>query len=1158
MIKLYTSCIITALFFFKTVCAQQKRIGDKYQNNVLVIKVKKSNALQKHFTLLSEKDIHQKLSGFEIEKVSKILKQKNHGFQFFSGGKKSVNTNRVDGIYKLKLHRNADLEVTIQDLKREGWIEYVEPIYNHELMFIPNDTYQAFHWGHTNTKTYEAWDISQGDTSIVIGIIDTGVKKEHPGLASQLHYNNTERFGIPGFDDDANGFVDDSLGYNFGDLNNDITDYNGHGTEVSGVAAASVNDGFGTMGTGYNSRFMPIKIFSANEQIVNVFEAMLYAAENGCKILNLSLGRFGLPSQYEQDIINFITEEYNVLIVAAAGNTNAHLDSYPASYNNVLSVAHSTISDERFSGATYSYFVDLMAPGNDLTTTYLGSEADGHRFVTGSSYASPFTAGIASLLWAKFPELKAPQVGQILRMSADDVYGLTGNQGFEDKLGKGRLNALRAINEVETLKSVRARNISYTEQQDLYFSAGDTINISVDFVNYLHALSNEAHVRLTTTSEYAQVIDSTFQLGILATNGTVNNQQNPFKIIIAESIPINTRIYFKLIFSDADYEDYQYFYIDPILNIRKGDWELSLEGNGRLGYIGEDAPYNGIGLNWKNRQLIKDAGLIFSADPLKVSDVVFEEGGRKSTDFTKTNGPQIVVHDSVTIVKEYFQDTTAYKEIFISKELSVFDKQDFISLKYEFENKGSENMKDVFAGLYTDFWMDFNLLNQAAWDSLYKFGYAFQNDLFFGIKVLEDTSFYSSLDINATQGITIANGFSDAEKYLSITGQNAVILSGEGENAHINSVYFDSIPAGEASSFRLVLVAGNNLNELRSKLLVTASTLNYKGFVSEEPVQRDSVFCEGDTIKVTPLNGSIFNFYLASNLNNPYFTGKELILLPSDTMTSVLVSNHENIIESEKVTFNIFRSILKAEILTDSDTISLNYGGEMQFSFLSSHAIKHQFWQLDNVTSSTLPAPLYTYSEPGNYQIHLQVTDSLGCSVMLQKTITVEEFKPIVKDTTICKGEAFIWKKIFSEGVNFYNSFPLISPIYTGDTLFVSDITDDTVFYQRGVNARDSSYVQINLKTSQPQGVIYVPDSVLVGETFTLIADYDQTSSILWETGDGNTFTDLDTIQHSFTETGKETISLIVKDSLGCKYTEIREINVWEREITSLSKEQKV
>ncbi|MEJ7663893.1 MAG: S8 family serine peptidase [Hymenobacter sp.] len=200
---------------------------------------------------------------------------------------------------------------------------------------------------------------------------DTGIRFTHEDLRRQVKYNYADP--INGIDDDGDGYIDNLYGWDFSNNNNDprANDDNVvHGTETSGVAAGQADNGLGIAGVGFNSKFLPLQIFPGTTTGAFAgYEAVVYAADHGCRVINMSWGGVGGYSRFEQDVCTYAAVNRDAVLVAAAGNTPAELLFYPASYDHVLSVSATDPADAKGRFATYSRRVDLAAPGVDH---YLG------------------------------------------------------------------------------------------------------------------------------------------------------------------------------------------------------------------------------------------------------------------------------------------------------------------------------------------------------------------------------------------------------------------------------------------------------------------------------------------------------------------------------------------------------------------------------------------------------------------------------------------------------------------------------------------------------------------------------------------------------------------------------------------------------------------
>ncbi|MFO7997810.1 MAG: S8 family serine peptidase [Bacteroidales bacterium] len=277
-----------------------------------------------------------------------------------------------------------------------------------------------------------AWDVSRGNTSVIVAVLDDAVHVDHPDLA---------------------GNIWSGVGYNFVDLEETITPDGNHGTHVAGTIAALTNNGIGVAGIAGGSgggdgvRIMSCQIFSASG-VDNVDLAFIYAADNGAAITQNSWG-YDTPGTYNQSVLDAI-DYFNAnggggvlaggISVFAAGNSNNDDEYYPAYYSGVIAVASTNNKDRKSSFSNYGSWVDISAPGSWITSTTGG----GYGAMSGTSAACPHVAGVAALLVSYAPgTLSASQLTALLVNNTDNVY--LSNPEYAGQLGSGRLNAAKAM-----------------------------------------------------------------------------------------------------------------------------------------------------------------------------------------------------------------------------------------------------------------------------------------------------------------------------------------------------------------------------------------------------------------------------------------------------------------------------------------------------------------------------------------------------------------------------------------------------------------------------------------------------------------------------------------------------------------------------------------
>jgi subtilisin family serine protease len=267
-------------------------------------------------------------------------------------------------------------------LMATGAVRAASPNYRFGLSFtVPDDLFQIYQWyvddsGFADIRLPLAWDLAQGDSSVVIAIMDTGVDTTHPDLAGKIWRNPGEIAGNA-LDDDGNGYVDDVEGWDFGTADNDpkpehTTDPSGidvgfHGTFCAGIAAAATNNFEGIAGAGWKCRNMPLKVSHPDSGITSdaIAEAMLYAADQGASVISMSFGGPGDPGvpEFFQALVDVATHA-GALCVAAAGNDGDSTPVYPAACDGVLSVGATDFNNARASFSNWGPWVDVGAPGS--------------------------------------------------------------------------------------------------------------------------------------------------------------------------------------------------------------------------------------------------------------------------------------------------------------------------------------------------------------------------------------------------------------------------------------------------------------------------------------------------------------------------------------------------------------------------------------------------------------------------------------------------------------------------------------------------------------------------------------------------------------------------------------------------------------------------
>ena len=769
------------------------------------------------------------------------------------------------GIYQVELPVATPFDQARTVLLGTGAVAYVEPLYIREPMYQPNDpradstltSLTASQFYLKQIRAYRAWDVTRGDSSIVIGITDGGVRLSHEDLRQQIKHNYADP--VNGRDDDNDGYVDNFTGWDLANNDNDcgydITII--HGSLVAGVAAARTNNGLGIAGLGNQCRFLPLNIYP-NTSTGNFagYEAIVYAADHGCQIINMSWGAPGGYSRFEQDAITYAAVNRDAVVVAAAGNTSADILFYPASYDHVLSVSGVSSTDQKSPAATFNHRVDMVAPGLSILTTqgYYTASAGGvadadYVAVGGTSFAAPLAAAAAALVRWRFPQLTAAQVMARLRQTTDNIDGLPANAIWAGRLGTGRLNVLRAL--TADPKEARVIASTFAPARPAY-APGDTLRLAVDVQNLLLPMTG-LMVTLTSLSPYVAVRQGSFAVGNMATLARATNTTAPFRLAVAASgIPLNTTATLRYRLTATGGFQYDQ-YVDLVLNpdyvvLDANDLNLTLTSRGNLAFDNLTGTV-GTGLSYRTSgSILSEGGLLLATAPTRVSDRLRSSGRQSRQSFFSLRqatrqqpGPRADQEARMA-----FQDTipvagSRVRSVGVAVRQRAYawatpGHRDFVVLEYSLRNLTADTLKPLYAGIFTDWDLpnpDGAARNAAAYDTARALGYCYALGgpagttapmAYAGIRLLRGGApAVYSIDGGAPAGspIRLADGFSLAEKFLALSSgtaraQRTAGLPNGSDVAQVVGTRLARLAPGDSITVAFAVLAAPTLAQLQA------------------------------------------------------------------------------------------------------------------------------------------------------------------------------------------------------------------------------------------------------------------------------------------------------------------------------------------------------
>ena len=825
--------LLVSLCFGQEVLQKGKSL---YLSNTLVVKFKEAPQLL-------QKSLKKTLPDFTIKELTQLFPAQSR----LNKGEESLSR-----IYLIKFESQENPFEAAAKISKMNGVEWAEPKYVQTVEYSPNDSLFVLDRQKNLERVLadSAWNITKGDSSVIIGIVDTGVDWNHPDLLSNIWYDNGTHSGtdLGGL----NGTPDN-------DPSEDESIFNRyHGTHVAGIACAVTNNQKGIASIGFNCSFVPVKASRGDKRDANGYpyiyygyEGIKYAADNGAKVINCSWGGSDY-SNFGQAVINYAISK-GALVVAAAGNDGELTDYYPASYQGVLSVGWLETDNDAVSiAANYGRDVDVFAPGTSILSTWpQNSPIDSLYFrISGSSMSSPLVAGLAGLVFSTPHNYTAAQVAEQIRVTSDDIEQ-SNNTNLKYLLGRGRINALRAVSDTNAV-SLRAANVRFIDEENDNgrLESGETVSIEITFTNYLKNVNN-IFVQLVSDDNSIVLQQENFNTGLMNTGDTVNNTSNKFRFLIQQNAPINHDLHLLLKYTGDSYNDFQWINarINPTYVTHNiGKIITSITSKGALGF--NDYPGNTEGAGFKfngGNNLLFEGAFMYGTSPDKVMDVA-RVTSQQDADFVTVTPVKMVLSDNTAqhSFAVFNDDGAAANKLGIETKFHAYSyanspDDNSLLLIAEMQNTTQQDVNGLYAGFFFDWDMpeDNPTIDSTAYDLTNNFGYAFCSDrtaestIVGSALISSDKYGYYPVDNNATTGNIILaddNGFSNAEKWITLSSGTVNTKIGPSDISFVVSGGGFNLPAQDSLKIGFVIAAGETLEEVR--IAITRSRIKYQEIIS--------------------------------------------------------------------------------------------------------------------------------------------------------------------------------------------------------------------------------------------------------------------------------------------------------------------------------------
>ena len=591
-----------------------------------------------------------------------------------------------NGVYPMNIFRvtvpdNSKMDAALSALSSDSSVIFAEYEAINRIRYIPNDPEYNKQWHLPSISAPDMWNYIRGDTTIVIGIVDSGIKWNHEDLRDNMYIYWPQANGMTinwatgvisgptggGYQYGNDSAYGDILGWNFAGTQNNQS-YQGfagntHGTHVAGLAGAVGDNYIGGTGVAIYTRLLGTRHSPNNQhgqgRVQDPYNGIYYAADRGASVINCSWGGPG-SANTANNAVNYARARGAVVVVAAGNDGDNCIyendpSNMPANAEHAISVAMLNQNDTKNYMSCYGPNLTISAPGTQLFSTYYSGNGantnDSYAVATGTSMAAPVVSGVVAMMFAVNPHLTVDDVKQRLKDTADPLPEDVPGHAYHGLLGGGKVNAFKAVM-CDFIPNLSIWGepvvVEHEGDGDGIPNIGETIKITISLQNESGwSTATYPTATLSTDIPDINIIEGTLEYSQYIMSGSSADPSNEILVHIGRSVNL-LEIPFTLTIKSNQEATNMYPYTKEIpltinVSMSKPNWPLVLGAESPSSAMVADLDGNGY------KMITVSNGIVHVVNSQKVYDEGFPKniGENTGTEFAigdvSRNGNQQIV-----------------------------------------------------------------------------------------------------------------------------------------------------------------------------------------------------------------------------------------------------------------------------------------------------------------------------------------------------------------------------------------------------------------------------------------------------------------------------------------------------------------------------------